>query len=624
MDFDIFKEGVNQLRIGKKLPDSIYLHKDALTEIDANLYDFITRIATAVKIPETEWNIVKLARKDFRISFLHYPSFENYPYPPLEKSYTVDLSKLTVRPADYSASENPPILHRRETFLCSEDNRQGTFLKFTKEGEAIGLYENTRTIGFKQNWLKLIKRKGYKLDDDGHLQKLELTTRHLDNGKDQHIDRHKTALVRDRLSTPMFLLAQRGYLEGGFTVLDYGCGRGDDIRELEAHGVECIGWDPVYLPDTDLINSDIVNLGFVINVIEDREERITTLKKAYSYTDKLLLVSAMLGNERIYQRYKPFKDGVITQRNTFQKYFFQGELQTFIESALNENAIPLGPGVFLVFKDKLEEQTYLTERQRSRQNWRQISKPISKPAMQKKSRELFAVHKTLLEDFWYTCLDLGRIPANDEFDHSEQIRYVCGSHAKAFTVCKHNFGVEHFNASITKREEDLLVYFALSFFKKRDSYIRMPQSLQRDIKALFGNYSSAREKGKAVLFSINAPEVIYKACQDAHQKLPASQLNGQHDFIFHKQYLNQCPMILRVYVGCALQMYGELDEVSLIKAHITSGKVSLMVFDDWKKDTPLLKERIKIKMRDQEIDFFDYYGDYAPVPLESKAPFVTS
>jgi DNA phosphorothioation-associated putative methyltransferase len=83
-----------------------------------------------------------------------------------------------------------------------------------------------------------------------------------------------------------------------------------------------------------------------------------------------------------------------------------------------------------------------------------------------------------------------------------------------------------------------------------------------------------------------------------------------------------CPVELRIYIGCATQLYGELDTVSLIKAHILSGKVSLMVYDDWEKDTPLLTERIKIRLRDQDIDFFDYVGDYEPQPLINKDAFL--
>ena len=149
----------------------------------------------------------------------------------------------------------------------------------------------------------------------------------------------------------------------------------------------------------------------------------------------------------------------------------------------------------------------------------------------------------------------------------------------------------------------------------------MPENLKRDIKEHFGKYTQARDEGKNNLFSISNTENIQAACIEANKILPKSTLNGNHDLIIHKKYLNDCPVILRIYIGCALQLYGDLEEVSLIKAHIHSGKVTLMVFDDWDKQVPLLTERIKIKLREQDIDFFDYYGDYSPVEFEFKKSY---
>ena len=40
------------------------------------------------------------------------------------------------------------------------------------------------------------------------------------------------------------------------------------------------------------------------------------------------------------------------------------------------------------------------------------------------------------------------------------------------------------------------------------------------------------------------------------------------------------------------------------------------------KETPMLLERIKIKMREQDVDFFEYTGKYEPTPLENKTVFV--
>ena len=623
MDFQSYQSLIKEVGIGKHLPDAIYVHQQAFELLPDQLTALIPRIAKAVKIRSGQWHIIKLFKRDFRITFLSYPSFFEEPYPPLAKSWTVDLSKLSVREANYSKSENPPILHRRETFVTPSHPQIDFFKSFTKEGEAIGLYDNTRLIGFRNSWQRLIKAKGYYLDDTQHLQPLmNKPLQSPSNPFSGDVERHKTALSRDKLSLPMFLLGQRNYLNGDYSVLDYGCGKGDDLRELEEHGISCAGWDPAHRPDADLLPSDIVNLGYVINVIEDKNERIETLQRAYGYAEKILIVSAMLGNEQVYERFTPYKDGVITKRNTFQKYFFQGELQHFIEETLNTNAMPLGPGIFMVFKDKVEEQNYLLEKQKRRHQWRQLTTRPPKPIKEKRLKNLFADNLSLFEDFWYTSLDLARVPANDEFELSAQIRHLTGSHIKAFKLCSSYFDSTQFEKAQAERKDDLLVYFALSFFNKRAAYQRMPISLQRDIKTFFNKYSIARDQGKKLLYSLSDSGVIYETCVTAHQILPASQLNEQHDLIFHKQYLDQCPKELRVYVGCALQMYGELDEIQLIKAHITSGKVSLMGYKNWESEVPMLVERIKIKLRDQEIDFFDYVGDFEPQPLEHKRQFL--
>ena len=55
---------------------------------------------------------------DFKITFLDYPEFEKDSYPALNYSYTIDLQKLTLKKADYKKSDNPPILHRKETFVA--------------------------------------------------------------------------------------------------------------------------------------------------------------------------------------------------------------------------------------------------------------------------------------------------------------------------------------------------------------------------------------------------------------------------------------------------------------------------------------------------------------------------
>ena len=623
MDFPEFKDLVKRIAIGKQLPDSVYVHESALHTVPESLASLTLRVASALKVNDDSWNIIKFNKRDFKVTFLHYPEFETYAYPPLKLSTTVDLQKLSSRIGNYSDSDNPPILHRKETFVTTDYPLHEEFCSSTQEGEAIGLYENTRAIGFKQNWERLIKNKGYKLDENGRLhkqEKLEKTNSIiLPEGS---IDRHKTAIDRNSLSQPMQALARHNYFNGDYSILDYGCGKGDDLRELEAHGIDASGWDPVHRSEGTLVNSDIVNLGFVLNVIEDKPERDETLKRAWGYTDKLLIVSVMIAGDRHIEQFQPYKDGIVTTRNTFQKYYSQGEFRNYIEETAGENAIAVGQGIFIIFKDKIEEQLFLVERQHIRRAWKQKTQREIKQHTPKIKKDLIDKHLSLFTDFWEASLDLGRIPANSEFEFSDQIRRVAGSHNKAHNALLEHFGTELFEEAKQKRREDLLVYFSLAQFERRKAQSKMPDSLKRDLKAFFNSYNNAIDEAQELLFSVGDPYIIEKACNKAYEDIGCGELADGHSLTFHKDFLGEIPPELRVYIGCATQLYGDTDDMHLIKAHIRSGKVSLMRYENWESKTPMLIERIKIKLRELDVDFFDYVGEFKPMPLVNKDIFI--
>jgi DNA phosphorothioation-associated putative methyltransferase len=52
-----------------------------------------------------------------QVSYLTYPDFDKDPHPVLRSAITVNLRKLTVDWRDFSRSDNPPLLHRKEEFL---------------------------------------------------------------------------------------------------------------------------------------------------------------------------------------------------------------------------------------------------------------------------------------------------------------------------------------------------------------------------------------------------------------------------------------------------------------------------------------------------------------------------
>ncbi|AEA96269.1 DNA phosphorothioation-associated putative methyltransferase [Alteromonas mediterranea] len=622
MDAALFKTLVDKLEVGKKLPDAIYIHDSTLPQLPDKLRNVILAIGKALKIPREHWNLIKLSRKQFSLSLLHYPTFEEESYPSLKQSVTVDLQKLSHKVTDYSNYDNPPILHRKETMVLPDHPQYEEFKQITEEGEQAGLYESSRHIGFKASWEALINAHGYELLDGRLFRNSAL----LLNKDDKKIERDKTAIVRHELSAPMKVLAKHGFLEGQYSIFDYGCGRGDDLRELEAHGLDVLGWDPNFLPDADKVNADLVNIGFVINVIEERNERMEAIQGAWALTDKLLVISAMLANESYLAKFTPYKDGIITSRNTFQKYFTQSELKMFIELSLDEAAIAVAPGVYFVFKDKYLEQDYLQNRHKRTRTWEQKSKPID--IKEANTQLLFTKHGELFEEYWKTCLLLGRAPAKDEFSKADELIELVGTMKKAFRLCLNFYGSDDFNIAQQMRTEDLLVYFAVGHFGQRKAYKYQPEQTKRDIKAFFDTNKNAQTLAKELLFQIADVEMIEAECLEAHKTLPKSVLAEEygkpHSLTFHKQYLDLLSPLLRVYVSSALQLYGELEDIQLIKIHINSGKLTLLGYDNFEEsNAPTLKERVKIKMADQDVDFFDYHlNEHSAPVLENKNEFV--
>ncbi|NKA16647.1 MAG: DNA phosphorothioation-associated putative methyltransferase [Alphaproteobacteria bacterium] len=116
------------------------------------------------------------------------------------------------------------------------------------------------------------------------------------------------------------------------------------------------GWDPHFAPDTELHESDVVNIGFVINVIEDAAERADALRRAFSLSRRVLSIAVMLDSGN--RTGLPFSDGLLTTRNTFQKYFTQSEFKEYIEHALEREAHMVAPGVAFVFADFDAEQRF--------------------------------------------------------------------------------------------------------------------------------------------------------------------------------------------------------------------------------------------------------------------------
>jgi DNA phosphorothioation-associated putative methyltransferase len=108
-------------------------------------------------------NIIKLNRREPKISYLTYPDFFEDPHPALVSSLSVHLQTFRLKTRDYSGYRNPPILHRKETFLSADDPRFAKFARLTRIEEKHGLYEDVSRIGTQEGWNAALKAKGLRL-----------------------------------------------------------------------------------------------------------------------------------------------------------------------------------------------------------------------------------------------------------------------------------------------------------------------------------------------------------------------------------------------------------------------------------------------------------------------------
>jgi hypothetical protein len=146
------------------------------------------------------------------VSFLAYPGFQTEAHPGLQRAVTIDLVRGQARHSDYSDNINPPILHRKEQLLPLKHPRRAEFLALTEAEEVEGLYADTRTIGFRLNWERLLAGKGLYIE--GHeLKRIDADwVEPPDQANVPLVERHRTALRRYELSKPVKCLLQYGLL----------------------------------------------------------------------------------------------------------------------------------------------------------------------------------------------------------------------------------------------------------------------------------------------------------------------------------------------------------------------------------------------------------------------------
>jgi DNA phosphorothioation-associated putative methyltransferase len=616
-----FKDLVSRVNYGKHLADALYvIRPQELTGFSPRLLEEFARAEKAA-CPRDDWNLLKLHKREYAITFLSYPDFDTDPHPALKYSTKINLNSGRIVRTDYTGRANPPILHRKETFLPEGDSRRDLFADLTKKEVELGLYRDPSRIGLRLFWVSLLRKKN--LYYEGHVLVDSSSKQEEAVPDDTLVERHRTAIKRYDLSKPVKLLMKNGLIRKGQSFFDYGCGHGMDVEGLQSLGFSANGWDPAFRPDAEKLEAKVVNLGYVLNVIETPPEREEVLRGAFSLVQELLLVSVMSRGQENEAHTRPMGDGFITKTGTFQKFYAPGELEDLIEKCLEREPVTLALGICLVFRDEAIREQFLSTRTRRRVDWANISSHLrfSQPSKREEQQVgRYELHRDLMDGLWDCLLDLGRAPEAGEFARVDELMRSTGGLKRSIALALNYHGTELFKEARRLREEDLLVYLAMKHFERRFLRKHLPDRMRRDIKSFFGDFDKAKQKSIELLFASGDVDEI---------QLAISELDfgwydkGEGHYSFHRSLLDQLPGVLRVYVFCGLRRFGNLDEVDLIKIHIGSGKLTLQRYDDFdSKPFPELELRVKIDLRRDFVTVFDHSTEPDGQPLYFKDRFL--
>ena len=604
--------------VGKKVGQAIYLHRSAIDHLQTSAKD---KLGLALqRIPQDfQWSVLKISGQDNQtFSFLDYQEFSAEAFPELRASLLVHLAEEGAKLRKYSDA-NPPILHRKELLLAPDHPQRDEFTKLTQSLESKGLFKNMANKGTRRIWMETLAEAGLTVDGPNVVKNgsspnepFEAKTDGMGVSEHRKIERHKTAITRAALSAPMYLLFTSGLIRKDSTILDYGCGQGDDIRALQADGYAAQGWDPHYRPDpSSLRTSKITNLGFVLNVIEDRQERAEALKRAFELTELCLAVSVMLYGKADLSSVRPYRDGYLTSRKTFQKYYTQTELKEFISSVLDVEPLAVGQGIFLVFKDELEEQRYLLRRQigfKGRKH-RIVPNP-STPQKSPSNKSTTKLNEKTIRDLANEIKALGRQPdlselPQDLLDKLSQSKQGL-QHAASQAIA--SIGHEELEQRVAERTEDLSLHFAMHTFSGRKSYNSLPPELRRDVRAFLGSHKRAQEAGQALLYSIGKQDLLL---EDAAAVAAAGVGHlEQGKYQFPTKMLDKLPIRLRGYVALAERLAGDLSDTTLLRIHINSRKLTALTYTGFKTSfLPRLMTRVKVEFDNFDVSIVDHAAE---------------
>ncbi|MBB5957418.1 DNA phosphorothioation-associated putative methyltransferase [Saccharothrix tamanrassetensis] len=375
-------------------------------------------------------------------------------------------------------------------------------------------------------------------------------------------ERRLTAIGRTALSYPARQALADRQLIPERTVLDYGCGRGDDVRALTDLDCSASGWDPHYKPDTPLTPANVVLLTYILNVIEDPAERRRTLAMAWELASTVLVVSARLTWERARVKGTEFNDGVLTGRQTFQHLYHPGELRAYVEQVTGRRCVSAAPGIVYAFKDDTARLSYLAHR-------------VVPDAAWLASADTRSALAALVDQFERR----GRLPRVEEMPSA-----VAGllAHLKPNElkrIARDSSDPDKVAEGAKRTTLRTLLFLAVELFNGRGPFGQLPLGVQIDVRAFFSSYKEACRRSDRLLFKLRDDQYI----RGAMNASTVGKLTPTALYV-HQRAIEHLPTVLRLYEHCASIAAGRPQEWTIAKMNHQGRAVSWLHYPDFDKD----------------------------------------
>jgi DNA phosphorothioation-associated putative methyltransferase len=232
----------------------------------------------------------------------------------------------------------------------------------------------------------------------------------------------------------------------------------------------------------------------------------------------------------------------------------------------------------------------------------------------------FEDYEDLLTPLMEFYTQQGRLPVAGEILQEEEIKAKFGTFRRAFQVVLQVTEAEEWEVIADKRRADLLLYLALSQFSHCPKIRELPPATRADFKALFGSYRNACALAEEVLMSAGNLEAIARTCKNSSLgKL------SRHSLTIHLSVLEQLPMLLRLYEGCASQTIGRLENANVIRLSFRQPKISYLYYPNFDLEIhPILATSMDVYLGSAGFSFRDYRDSPNPPILHEKELLVTA